>query len=218
MSIEPSPQKPSPPSLPRKLIGAYLRYQKEFVVQGELKGFYLARRMWTVSSLSRLGFITLLIGLWLTTTAFSNQQSGSILIIGLSMFALGWAFALTAIVNSSPIIFLIVSAYLGWYGVLIGGSLAGSIGFALPTLWMLWLGWQVMRRLDHRLDRVWSIVLCFGAAYLTYNAYGLNHLSFPFALGVAILAALYFASGEGECVTGSVLDLEQHPVGAPPNW
>jgi NAD(P)-dependent dehydrogenase (short-subunit alcohol dehydrogenase family) len=32
------------------------------------------------------------------------------------------------------------------------------------------------------------------------------------------LAALYFASDESELVTGSVLDLEQHPVGAPPNW
>jgi NAD(P)-dependent dehydrogenase (short-subunit alcohol dehydrogenase family) len=32
------------------------------------------------------------------------------------------------------------------------------------------------------------------------------------------LAALYFASDESECVTGSVLDLEQFPVGAPPNW
>jgi NAD(P)-dependent dehydrogenase (short-subunit alcohol dehydrogenase family) len=32
------------------------------------------------------------------------------------------------------------------------------------------------------------------------------------------LAALYFASDESECVTGSVLDMEQYPVGAPPNW
>ncbi|HKP11194.1 MAG TPA: oxidoreductase [Blastocatellia bacterium] len=32
------------------------------------------------------------------------------------------------------------------------------------------------------------------------------------------LAALYFASDDSECVTGSVLDLEQYPVGAPPNW
>jgi NAD(P)-dependent dehydrogenase (short-subunit alcohol dehydrogenase family) len=32
------------------------------------------------------------------------------------------------------------------------------------------------------------------------------------------LAALYFASDESECITGSVLDLEQFPVGAPPNW
>ena len=31
-------------------------------------------------------------------------------------------------------------------------------------------------------------------------------------------AALYFASDESQCMTGSVLDLEQHPVGAPPNW
>ncbi len=32
------------------------------------------------------------------------------------------------------------------------------------------------------------------------------------------LAALYFASDESELITGSVLDLEQYPVGAPPNW
>jgi NAD(P)-dependent dehydrogenase (short-subunit alcohol dehydrogenase family) len=31
-------------------------------------------------------------------------------------------------------------------------------------------------------------------------------------------AAAYFASDESEAVTGSVLDLEQYPVGAPPNW
>jgi NAD(P)-dependent dehydrogenase (short-subunit alcohol dehydrogenase family) len=31
-------------------------------------------------------------------------------------------------------------------------------------------------------------------------------------------AAAYFASDESECVTGSVMDLEQYPVGAPPNW
>ncbi len=32
------------------------------------------------------------------------------------------------------------------------------------------------------------------------------------------LAAIYFASDESECVSGTVMDLEQHPVGAPPNW
>ncbi|PYT82267.1 MAG: short-chain dehydrogenase [Acidobacteria bacterium] len=32
------------------------------------------------------------------------------------------------------------------------------------------------------------------------------------------LAALYFASDQSECVTGAVLDLEQYPIGAPPNW
>lgn len=31
-------------------------------------------------------------------------------------------------------------------------------------------------------------------------------------------AALYFAGDESECVSGSILDLEQYPVGAPPNW
>ena len=31
-------------------------------------------------------------------------------------------------------------------------------------------------------------------------------------------AAAYFASDDSECITGSVLDMEQYPVGAPPNW
>jgi NAD(P)-dependent dehydrogenase (short-subunit alcohol dehydrogenase family) len=31
-------------------------------------------------------------------------------------------------------------------------------------------------------------------------------------------AAVYFASDESEPITGSVLDMEQYPVGAPPNW
>ena len=31
-------------------------------------------------------------------------------------------------------------------------------------------------------------------------------------------AAAYFASDESACITGSVMDLEQYPVGAPPNW
>ena len=32
------------------------------------------------------------------------------------------------------------------------------------------------------------------------------------------LAALYFASDESACITGSVLDVEQYPVGAPRDW
>lgn len=32
------------------------------------------------------------------------------------------------------------------------------------------------------------------------------------------MAALFFASDESELITGSVLDVEQYPVGAPPNW
>jgi len=31
-------------------------------------------------------------------------------------------------------------------------------------------------------------------------------------------AALYFASIESELITGTVMDMEQYPVGAPPNW
>jgi len=31
-------------------------------------------------------------------------------------------------------------------------------------------------------------------------------------------AAAYFASDESSCITGSVMDMEQYPVGAPPNW
>jgi NAD(P)-dependent dehydrogenase (short-subunit alcohol dehydrogenase family) len=32
------------------------------------------------------------------------------------------------------------------------------------------------------------------------------------------LATLYFASDESQCITGAIVDLEQYPVGAPPNW
>ena len=32
------------------------------------------------------------------------------------------------------------------------------------------------------------------------------------------MAAMYFAGDESELINGSVLDLEQYPVGAPPNW
>ena len=31
-------------------------------------------------------------------------------------------------------------------------------------------------------------------------------------------AVAYFASDASACVTGTVMDLEQYPVGAPPNW
>jgi NAD(P)-dependent dehydrogenase (short-subunit alcohol dehydrogenase family) len=31
-------------------------------------------------------------------------------------------------------------------------------------------------------------------------------------------AAAYFASDQSALVTGAVMDLEQYPVGAPPNW
>jgi len=31
-------------------------------------------------------------------------------------------------------------------------------------------------------------------------------------------AAAYFASEQAACITGTVMDLEQYPVGAPPNW
>ena len=32
------------------------------------------------------------------------------------------------------------------------------------------------------------------------------------------LAAAYFASDDSALVTGTVMDLEQFPIGAPPNW
>ena len=42
-----------------------------------------------------------------------------------------------------------------------------------------------------------------------------GRLLFPRDVAVA---ALYFASDESQCITGAVVDLEQYPVGAPPNW
>ncbi|MFZ4794093.1 MAG: oxidoreductase [Blastocatellia bacterium] len=42
-----------------------------------------------------------------------------------------------------------------------------------------------------------------------------GRLLLPLDIG---LAALYFASDESGLITGSILDMEQYPVGAPPNW
>ena len=32
------------------------------------------------------------------------------------------------------------------------------------------------------------------------------------------LAAEYFASDASEAITGTIMDFEQYPIGAPPNW
>ena len=66
-------------------------------------------------------------------------------IVGAALFALGWAFALSAAISLPLWGYFIVAAYLSWHGLFIGGSLAGTPLFALPTLWMLLLGWRVAR-------------------------------------------------------------------------
>jgi NAD(P)-dependent dehydrogenase (short-subunit alcohol dehydrogenase family) len=42
-----------------------------------------------------------------------------------------------------------------------------------------------------------------------------GRLLLPYDIAVA---AAYFASDDSGVVTGTIMDLEQHPVGAPPNW
>ena len=112
-----------------------------------------------------------------------------------NLFALGWAFALSAATNLPLWGYFIVAAYLSWHGLFIGGSLAGTPLFALPTVWMLLIGWR-LARMRHGRWCFWFLSMCFGAAYLTYGAFGLRKIfTGDWELFAPItLSLLYFAA------------------------
>ena len=182
------------------------RYWKKYEAEGDWQGLQFARRVWKIKPLGRIGILALLVGAILAATqieARAVQPLGaevalpdSVLIIGAALFALGWAFALSASLNLPLWGYFIVAAYLSWHGLFIGGTLAGTPWFALPTLWMLLLGWRISRTEKGRW-RFWLLILCFGAAYLTYGAFGLRRIFTgdwevlaPVALGLIYFAAL----------------------------
>ena len=182
------------------------RYWKTYEFSGEWEGFQLARRVWRVRPLGRLGIAALILGSIVAASqieAIVAQPLGaeitppaSITIIGAALFALGWAYALSAATSLPLWGYLIVAAYLSWHGLFIGGSLAGTPLFALPMLWMLLLGWRIARNEPGRW-RLWLLILCLGAAYLTYGAFGLRRLFTggweilaPITLGLIYFAAL----------------------------
>ncbi|HOU13322.1 MAG TPA: hypothetical protein PKZ84_09390 [Anaerolineae bacterium] len=142
-------------------------------------GFWLVRGLWGAGPVGRVGLCLLGGGLPLAAALLSGVWAGggAVLWFGLVVFAAAWAFTLTAATRLSLPAYVILCAYLAWYGVLIGGALAGTPAFALPTLWMAWLGGGVGRGVPRYRRWLWLWVLCFIAAYLTYGAWGLyRHL------------------------------------------
>ncbi|MBI5563578.1 MAG: hypothetical protein HY870_01695, partial [Chloroflexi bacterium] len=203
------------------------RHFKKYQIDGEWAGLKLVRRVWQVRPLGRLGIAVLVVGSIVAATqieARAAQPLGadvalpeSVTIAGAALFALGWAFALSAAISLPLWGYFIVAAYLSWHGLFIGGALAGTPLFALPTLWLLLIGWRVARtqsvqvtppataatvqvappRPAHKHWRIWLLVMCFGAAYLTYGAFRLRliftgewEIFAPITLGLIYFAAL----------------------------
>jgi hypothetical protein len=171
-----------------------------------VSGWRFVWQVWNAGLLARLGLLVIVIATVLTATQIEAQPvlavgaeasvPLSVALLSVTLFAIGWAFALTAASRWSLAGYFIVCTYLAWYGMLIGGSLAGTPPFALPTLWMLLLGWRNARASKGRW-RAWLLIMCFGAGYLTYGALGLRRLftgeweiAAPITLGAIYFAAL----------------------------
>lgn len=181
----------SPPLINRvfgkigQAIAIRWRHFKKYQIDGEWEGLKLVRRVWQVRPLGRIGLAALLIGALVAATQIEARAAQSlyadvalpesVTIVGAALFALGWAFALSAALTLPLWGYLIVAAYLSWHGLFIGGALAGTPLFALPTVWMLLIGWR-LARMRHGRWRVWLLAMCFGAAYLTYGAFGLRRI------------------------------------------
>ncbi len=220
------------------------RYWKKYQFSGEWEGLKLVRRVWQVRPLGRLGIAALIVGSIIAATQIEAriaQPLGAdvalpleVTIVGAALFALGWAFALSAAITLPLWGYFLVAAYLDWFGLFIGGNLAGTPLFALPTLWMLLLGWRLARtptvqakpsapqassqpagvesaatttptttadaappRPKHKHWRFWLLIMCFGAAYLTYGAFRLRviftgdwEVFAPITLGLIYFVAL----------------------------
>ncbi|HZY40424.1 MAG TPA: hypothetical protein VFF59_00330, partial [Anaerolineae bacterium] len=244
---------PSPPLINRvfgkiaQAIAIRWRHFKKYQLSGEWEGLKLVRRVWSVRPLGRLGLAALIVGSIIAASQIEARVAQplgadvvlppSVTIVGAALFALGWAFALTSALSLPLWGYFVVAAYLSWHGLLIGGSLAGTPLFALPTLWMLLLGWRIAcvkmvprpnsqpasvgladadlqsadttmpataptvevapPRPSHKHWRVWLLIMCFGAAYLTYGAFRLRliftgdwEILAPITLGLIYFAAL----------------------------
>lgn len=253
----------SPPLINRvfgkigQAIAIRWRHFKKYQLEGEWEGLKLVRRVWQVRPLGRLGLAALVVGSIIAATQIEARAAQplyadvalpeSVTIVGAALFALGWAFALSAAINLPLWGYFIVAAYLSWHGLFIGGNLAGTPVFALPTIWMLLLGWRLARtpttlksappidsppasesrpeansgavdasgstadptpapttpsevaplRRDQKHWRFWLLIMCFGAAYLTYGAFRLRQvftgdweIFAPITLGLIYFAAL----------------------------
>ena len=184
---------------PSGFLHIVVDYVHEIYGDQVASGFWLVRGLWRAGLAGRLGLLLLGGGIPLAAALLSGLlASGGLLTLpfGLALFAAAWAFALSAATRLSLPGYVIVCAYLAWYGSLAGGTLAGTLAFALPTLWMLWVGGAVGHAMPRWRRWFWLWVLCFIVAYLTYGAWGL-YRSLPqswYWPGQVILSLVYLAA------------------------
>ncbi|HQE92390.1 MAG TPA: hypothetical protein PLH19_08690 [Anaerolineae bacterium] len=151
------PLETRPPLGQRGLLRAGGEYLRDFYGRQATGGLWLAHGLWRAGLAGRVGLVLLGGGLPLAAALLSGaliSTAPRVLAFGLTLFAVAWAFILSAVTRLSLPGYVIVCAYLAWYGILAGGALAGTPWFALPTLWMLWVGGAV----DDALPRLWRWV------------------------------------------------------------
>jgi len=189
----------TPQNLLLQVLGTTARYVRDIQWGYQKPGFEVIRAIWSLGWPSRLGLAALAVGTLgsaagMGLAASHNQQTHVPgMLLSLVMFAIGWALALTATVEHSLWAYGLTSAYLIWYGALIGGSLSGTIFFAIPALWTLFVSAQAPRRMGPW-AWVWQLLLCLAMGYLTFNTLGLGDLIPPgwHPLGRLMLGGIYF--------------------------
>ena len=168
-----------------QIAGIPLRYVGKFELSGEWKGLQLVHRIWCSGLPGRLGLFMLVIGAVaaaLQIEASIAQPLGAdvklplpVMLTGIALFAAGCAYAAAASSSLPAWGYLMVAAYLSFNILHIGGSLAGTPLFALPTLWFLLVGLTITDSAKPRW-RLWLSLLCFSAAYLTFGSFGLQRI------------------------------------------
>jgi len=115
--------------------------------------------------------------------------------LSLLFIALGWAYVLCGAALVGPWAYLIIAAYVAYYGLYAGINLAGTFWFVLPPLWVLALGAWAAASSASRRGRIPLLALSLLVALLTYGSLGLGAVV-PAELGTwgkLALGGLYFA-------------------------
>ena len=173
-------------------------YYRELVWENdEAYGFALLRGLWQDGWLGKIALFGLTASLVLASSLLGQSGAGfsDNLSLGLTLliYSLAWAFALTAGMLLPLYGLVILASYMLFYGLIMGGSLAGTLPFCLPALWALFLGWRAACTAPSRWRRLWLLLLCLASANLCYGAFGFNRLlPLSFNLPGRILLGLVF--------------------------
>lgn len=198
------PAAPEPPPPPR--AGLYARfadtatgYLEEIALEGDRAGFALVRRLWAGDLVGKSTLVVLVVGAALTAY-FITQPPGDAtaltptLALATILFVFAFSLALAAGTRLPLWGYALSAVYLAWFGLLPLLSMP-RILTTLPVFWLLLNGWFVARAGTGRGQRVWLLLLCLGAGYLTFSGFLLSQY-FPGALNLParlLLGLLYFA-------------------------